>query len=341
MPILASKTRLEMDEEALRDADDDVLMSPLSSISANLTSYSKHGLGYGLDITKDNPWMGRGPMIAREIETLDDIQTRLETCAFQYYYRSIMSGRDISLKVNTTLDALDVVKVGVDADISRSSAYTLQAVGSRIHTRTFDFKVDRSPTLTLFEKTLRQEIHFDPDHLEKQAELLRSRCKQFVAKNHCTHYVRAIMMGAVEYEVLTADEFKRIYNVKGTGGIKEHNVGLQTTAALRRIVRRRQDSRKYTKIGEWDDQKRVVKERVIQIEITPIQTLVKTPSLHDALEEAVKEYRKEKMQERRKLFLHDACFLPLTPLVRDVLYRRVSTFDHYTHLDNETVSNSC
>ena len=95
-----------MDEEALGDVDD----------------YSKHGLGFGLDITKDNPWKGRGPMIARVIKTLDDIQQRLETCAFQYYSRSIMSGRDISLKVNTTLGALDVVKVGVDADISRSSA---------------------------------------------------------------------------------------------------------------------------------------------------------------------------------------------------------------------------
>ena len=118
--------------------------------------------------------------------------------------------------------------------------------------------MDRTPNLTLFEKTLRHDIDFDHD-LEQQTELLQRRCKQFVANNHCTHYVRAIMMGAVEYEVLTMDEFKRIYNVKGTAGIKEHNVQLQSTAALRRIVRRRQDSHKYTKIGEWDDQKRVVK----------------------------------------------------------------------------------
>lgn len=298
-----------MDEGTLRDSSDDILMlfdSPLSTKSVNLTIYSQHGLGYGLDITKDNPWEGRGPMIAREIKSQDDIQKRLETCAFQYYCHSIMSGREISLKVNTTLDALDVVKMGVDADISRSSAYTLQRVGRRVHTRTIDFKMDRSPTLTTFEEMLRQDTNFDSD-FEKSAELLKRKCKQFVAENHCTHYIRAIMMGAVEYEVLTTDEFKRIYSVKGTGGIKEHSVGLQTTAALEKIVQRRQKSRKYTKIGEWNDKKEVVKERVIQIEITPIQTLVKTPSLHSALEEAVKEYRKEKMQERRKFFLHGAC----------------------------------
>ena len=166
-----------------------------TSPSRQPESYSEYGLGYGIDVTCDSPWRDRGPYIPRKIKAESDFKRKEEACAFEHYRRHIASRKDISLKVHTNITAIDnIAKMGVDAEISRSSCFSLHALGNKIHTCTIDFVTDSSPDLTDFETELQQYTNFD---LQKaNTDELQEKCKEFVSKNRCTHYIRAIMFGA-------------------------------------------------------------------------------------------------------------------------------------------------
>ena len=147
--------------------------------------YAEDGLGYGIDVTTDHPWKNRGPFIPRPITSLKDVQRKKEPSALQQYHRDIVSGKDISLSVSANLSAIDtsLIKMGVDAEVSRSRTYALHAVGSKIHTHTIDFVTDTSSELTYFENTLRHQVEYS-DSIDQ--EDLKHRCKTFVSKHRCT-----------------------------------------------------------------------------------------------------------------------------------------------------------
>ena len=192
--------------------------------------------------------------------------------------------------------------MGVDTDISRNSSFSQHAKGNKIHTQTIDFVVDTSSTLTVFEKMLRQNIDFDA--IKDDPEQLQTKCKDFVGKYRCTHYVRAIHLGAVEYEVMSSETYSRVYSTRGELGVAGlHHASASAKAGVQRKKGKKTYDRKYTKIGKWNDEFEIVEEKVIEIEITPIQMLIKTPQLQIALANAVKEYRKERLQERRKFYV--------------------------------------
>ena len=277
--------------------------STVSVKSMNALYYEERGLGYGIDVTNDTPWETKGPLIACKIESPSDIKKIVHSGAFYHYHREIVSGKDISLNLSATLTAFnDVVKMGVDTDISRSSSFSQHAIGNKIHTQTIDFVVDTSSTLTAFEEMLRQNIDFDA--IKDEPEQLQRKCRVFVGKYRCTHYVRAIHLGAVEYEVMSSDIYSRVYSTRGELGVAGlHHASASAKAGVQRKKGKKTYDRKYTKIGKWNDEFEIVEEKVIEIEITPIQMLIKTPQLQIALAYAVKEYRKERLQERRKFYV--------------------------------------
>ena len=255
-----------------------------------LSTISQRGLGYGIDVTSDKPWQSRVPT-AREIVHLNDVIQKEGEGAYAHYSRKIVSQNDISLKGSTTLAAFDLVSAGVGADFSHSSSSTLQEVGNRIHTRTIEFVEETSRR---FEETLQKEVNFNGIRGDKHA--LLKGCKIFVEKHHYTHYIRAIMLGALEYEVLSFEEYTHVYNVTGKLAAKMKQIGPSIEGAFKKEVGGTREDREYTKIGKWDEQHHVVEERVIDIEIAPIHTLVKTKQLKSALSEAVEDYRNEKLQ---------------------------------------------
>ena len=277
--------------------------SMVSVKSMNALYYEERGLGYGIDVTNDTPWETKGPLIACKIESPSDIKKIVHSGAFHHYHREIVSGKDISFNLSTTLTAFnDVVKMGVDTDISRNSSFSQHAIGNKIHTQTIDFVVDTSSTLTAFEEMLRQNINFDA--IKDEPEQLQRKCRVFVGKYRCTHYVRAIHLGAVEYEVMSSDIYSRVYSTRGELGVAGlHYASASAKAGVQRKKEKKTYDRKYTKIGKWNDEFEIVEEKVIEIEITPIQMLIKTPQLQIALANAVKEYRKEKLQERREFYV--------------------------------------
>ena len=276
-------------------------MSAKKTKTNDLKWYSEQGLGYGIDVTTDHPWKNKGPLIVQPVESPDAITTIEASCALEQYHRDIVSSKDISLSVSANLSTIDttLIKMGVDAEASRSKTYALHAVGSKIHTRTIHFVPDLGSKLTFFEETLRKYVEYD-DLLAE--EVLKNKCKEFVAKYRCTHYVRAIMFGALDYEVLTHEEYTVIYSATGEIGVQELGATPSAGAGIRKKVQRKRGHAKRLQIGRWNQDNEVVKERVIEVEITPIESLVKTPKLIEALISALKEYRREKLQKRRKPF---------------------------------------
>ena len=267
-----------------------------------LSILSEHGLGYGVDMTNENPWKNCGPLKAREIKEKGDVKQKIEEGAFSQYYHEIKSRESTSLRISTTLAAVEYIKMGIHAKTSSSVDYTLLAVGSQIHTRTIDFDMDKcsSPTLTAFEELLMERLKNEGLDAKFDEQKVKMMCRHVVEAYRCTHYIRALTLGAAEYEVLTAEDFKRVYSVAGEVNLKDENIGVGTAGGFSRIVEKRRKKQKYRQIGGWmykDDKYTVDDERVIAVEIAPIHTLVKTRELRDALTEAVKEYEKEKLQQ--------------------------------------------
>ena len=235
---------------------------------------SEHGLGYGVDMTNKNPWKNRGPLKARKIENESDVQQKVEEGVLSQYYHEIRSKKSINASGYTTLSVVEYIEVGV----SSNADHTLLAVGSQIHTRTIDFDISLS-TETAFEKILKETLTSETLSVNSDENDVKRVCKNVIESYHCTHYIRALMLGAAEFEVLTAEEFKRIYGV--TAG------GFSPT-----VVVKRRKKRKYRQIGGWicTGRKYVVDdERVIAVQIAPIHTLVKTRELREPLRKAVED----------------------------------------------------
>lgn len=182
--------------------------------------------------------------------------------------------------------AARLLNLDAHADISRSTSRSIVEVGKRIHTRTISFVSKESQN---FEKILQKDVTCD-----KSDDLLK-KCKQFVRERNCTHYVKAIMLGATEYEVLDWKECRSTFGVseelKIDGTV--HQVGAGASAGFNKKVEERQVRVEYTKIGSvrCDDNKTEVEdEQVIDIEIAPIHELIAEKGLRDVLQKAVKEY---------------------------------------------------
>ena len=268
-----------------------------------LSWYSQHGLGYGIDVTQDRPWRNKGPLIARQVTAESDVQMREEERALEEYHSEIVSGKDISLTVGMTLSTSEsLVMMGIDAEIARSSTYAQFAVGSKIHTRTYDFAPSMSTEMTEFEERLRKYTGFGDE--DDNNEVLRKRCKEFITENRCTHYIRGIKFGAVEYRVLTEESFSRIRNAGGDIGIR-NKVAPSFSQRLKHFsFHRGMNSRSYT-IGKCtkSDTGIEVDDHVIEWEVISIDTLVKSGDLKDELQAALEEYRKEKLQKRRRCII--------------------------------------
>ena len=144
-----------------------------------LSMLSDHGLGYGIDMTNC------GPLKAREIKQLRDVKQKVEAGAFKHYRQEIKSGHSISLSINTTLAAVDYIKMGVDAKTSSSAHYSRNVVGSQIHTRTIDFEIDKctSPTRTAFEELLLEKLEAESIDVKSDVEKVKKICKKHSGKN--------------------------------------------------------------------------------------------------------------------------------------------------------------
>ena len=251
-----------MSEEETHRTQDKYTYVPIPDLAKledeKLSILAEHGLGYGIDMTNENPWTRCRLLKAREIHERSDVKQNVESGAFRHYRHEIKSGNSISLSISTTLAAVDYIKMGVDAMTSSSANYSRNVVGSQIRTRTIDFEGTRtsdfegtSSTRTAFEELLHKTLEAESINENSDVEQIKRICKIVVEKYRCTHYIRAIIMGAVEYEVLSLEELQRIYSIKGAIDVKEQHAGVGMSGGFGRIMEKRRKKQKYTKIGEW------------------------------------------------------------------------------------------
>ena len=247
------------------------------------STLTEYGLGYGVDVTA----LSERRDVVRQAT---DVKLHQGLGAFEYYYRVSQSGREVSLKGSTTL-AANLLTAGVGGGLSRGTSQVSVEVGRRTLTRTYYFSKD---THRDFEDTLREKVKFD--EVRNNEDSLLENCKTYLERDlKCTHYVKSIMMGAVEYEVMTLEEYNRTFSFLGSIGAKMQEFGIVASSQFSKEVKRRHEELGYTKVGSWDDSYHVLEEKVIDVKLAPIHELINTNPLKKAFKEAVVQYRKERI----------------------------------------------
>ena len=130
------------------------------------------------------------------------------------------------------------------------------------------------------------------------AKALSSLCYDFVGHFRITHYVSCLWLGAVEYSVMSKQEF--LHRVAQTSGAGVNIV--QSSISAKYASRKSSLSQSSKKIGAILNTEEVENhvprgtyaEAVIAVEFTPITTLVRNPHLHKALTGSIAKYIEDK-----------------------------------------------
>ena len=104
--------------------------------------YQELGLGRGVDITKQTPWLEKSSFQVRYFE-MDDLMETREGGSLQHYETQITSNQQQRSEIHAAVQPYmkAPVTIGVDAENSRSYSYNRHAVGTKIINRTISFKV--------------------------------------------------------------------------------------------------------------------------------------------------------------------------------------------------------
>lgn len=267
-----------------------------------LAEAKQRGLGLGLDVTNPNPWGYKSSFEVRRNVTANDISVVRGPCKVSHYSRLVVNSKDLIFNTDAHVGALHgAVKVGLDAGFSRKLNHSQQVIGTRVHRRTVSFKVIPGDTTeTSFERELRSAINFDS--IKEDEQILKEACETFVRRYAITHYSTAIMLGAIKYQVVSLNQQTSRLRL----GLNATAVALAPAApSAAAQLEQHYTSTKFSKdmqlekIGKLTDDFSVTEEGVIGIEIAPIDRLVRTPKLADALLQAVQTYCREKLQKRK------------------------------------------
>ena len=100
------------------------------------------GLGRGVDITKNSPWLDKSSFQVRPVD-VDNIIGTEEGGSLQNYEREVISIQEQQgeLKASIAIPQSPVM-IGVDAEQSRSHATTRRSVGKKVVNRTISFRAD-------------------------------------------------------------------------------------------------------------------------------------------------------------------------------------------------------
>ena len=125
---------------------------------------------------------------------------------------------------------------------------------------------------------------------------LRHYCDGFVSNFHITHYVSAIQLGAVEYRVMSEQEYYRSVSQSGSLGYSD----IATGAAKGGYSRKRSSKSTHvrcigaiqgdTENGHFSVARGTYGEAVIEAEFKPVTTLIRNRHLRSTLQRAVTRY---------------------------------------------------
>ena len=99
------------------------------------------GLGRGVDITKQTPWLDKTPFQVRAVRTDDLIMTD-EGGLLKGYSEEVNSSTTIHYQVRAGVKAPDVpLTIGVDSEYSRTDCSNKHVVGLKVKNRTISFRM--------------------------------------------------------------------------------------------------------------------------------------------------------------------------------------------------------
>ena len=323
------------------------------------------GLGRGVDVTNPNMWTNKSPFIVRSIcSKISNIIGTEEGGIRQYYSEDVSSLTSHQLNIKLSLhEPSSHIKVGIDAENSRSKSSTRKTVGAKVHTRTISFRADFNdlPIYSLKDRAglsaqPADQSSYEPESFESQlcrwildriraeeklrissaskvveddarpakvlnpielegytpVELLSNYlggleqgcpelksvacyCKDFVKELGITHYVNAIELGALKYQVFTMGEYQNKFGAGATLGV-EHLAEATVSGKYQKL--RTHKATKLREIGKITEGKEVKRnsseEAVIGFHIQPIHKLVQLLYIQVALQNAVKQYVERK-----------------------------------------------
>ena len=146
---------------------------------------------------------------------------------------------------------------------------------------------------------------------DEQTGELEEDINSFIKHFGVTHYVSAIELGALQFSVLTENQYEKKLAASGSSsfsslfGGAEASASLSKSSATKMSHSERKEIGKIKKDGDNGDTEKVEEcdEAVIGCEIRPISSLVKNPYLQQAIKSSVKKYTKEKISSESHLYM--------------------------------------
>ena len=172
----------------------------------------------------------------------------------------------------------------------------------RLHIRGKSIQCSRNPSTTADtdSSTAKLARYFCTNITQDDIDNFVSDCLLFVKKTGVTHYIHSIRLGAKRYRSFTTSEYKKKVGAKG-------EVGMQLVAKSQvshtSSWMSRNSSMNVQEIGKISDgqvKRGVGHEAVISFKIMPIQTLVTSHHVNEALKTALRNYMVEKATRSSK-----------------------------------------
>ena len=255
-------------------------------------------------------WKSKQNYVVRKV-SLKNIAVTEENGRLHAYSEEVTSVRDLQLQLEPSVTIPNLpITIGLDAEFAREISTTRWTAGRKVVNRSIAFQqdIDDIPFESQLWSYVLSKHTFQPNdnpdtitvNSQKYKDVVAA-CKEYVKERCVTHYVHTIHLGAAEYRVLSETEYERRVEAGGSIGV-EHLARFSLKQKLK-LSRHRtvSEQRRIGHIGHDDVVKRnSMDEAVVGIEILPISTLVRQPSFHSAVKEAVREYITEKNPRRSK-----------------------------------------
>ena len=139
-----------------------------------------------------------------------------------------------------------------------------------------------------------------PGGIKEVKEIVRDKCREFVAHFDITHFVSSIELGASQYEVLSEEQFQKQVGVKNSLEILKL---VSAAFDTKKTTKQRTKSSQATEIGRIDGKtvtRGTIDEAVVGVKFRPISALVRTRILQSLLQSAIKNYINDQEHSRGK-----------------------------------------
>ena len=292
------------------------------------------GLGRGVDASRAKPWLIKTSFQVRPLR-FDKLIGTEQGGTVEAYEDEVKSVEKLQFELKQSVSAPNVpVNIGADADHFRSATNMRRVVGRRVHNRTIsireDFddmpvevgRVEPSDEVTqegkeepTFEERLAkwvlERLHpewegdgsatlkewLENNNSDKTLEKMYDICLEFVRTFHVTHYVSSVDLGALEYRVITEEDYSREIGLAGSLGLEDVVAAVLKTKGRYTSERTHTSSRikrvgliKNPDSGDYYVPRGTYAEAVIGVEVKPIHVLVRHQDLRQVLRHAVTHY---------------------------------------------------